>query len=70
VVWRVERVQACWYETSCFENPVITFLIMKRIYTETFIDRTAALSIVENRIRVVTDEGNQQVAVFKKKYWE
>jgi len=40
-------------------NPAITFLIKKRIITELFIDRTAALYIGETRIRVVTDEGDQ-----------
>jgi len=40
-------------------NPAMTFPIEKRITTEVFIDRSAALYIVETQNRVVTDAGDQ-----------
>jgi len=45
------------------ESPVMTFPIKKRINTELFIDRTAALNIKENWIREETSEGDQPVAL-------
>jgi len=44
------------------ENPVMIFLIKKRINTELFIEIAAAIFTEETRIRVVTIEGDQQVA--------
>jgi len=35
-----------------YENPVITFSIKRRMNTELFIDRTAALFVGESRIRM------------------
>jgi len=48
----------CLDEITC-GNPVMAFQIKKRINTELFIDRTAALYIGETQIRVVINEGNQ-----------
>jgi len=42
-------------------NLGMTYSIKKRIGSDLFIERTAALFIGETRIRVVTDEGYQQV---------
>jgi len=41
----------------------VTFPIKKRIHTELFIDRTAALCIRETQVRVGTIEGDQSVAL-------
>jgi len=43
------------------ENPVMTFLIKKRINTEPSIDRTAAFYKEETLIRVVTKDGDHKV---------
>jgi len=40
------------------ENPVMTFLIKKRINTELFIDEVAALQIQETRIINATNRWN------------
>jgi len=44
-----------------FGNTVMTFRIKKIINTEHFIDRRAALYLVETWIRVVTNGGDQPV---------
>jgi len=41
------------------ENPAMTFPIKKRISTEMFIDRTAALYIEESQIKIMTNESDQ-----------
>jgi len=40
---------------------VITFTIKKIIYTELLINRTAPLYLEETCVRVVTNEGDQQI---------
>jgi len=44
---------------SSTENPVMTFPIKKRVNTELFIYRMAALYIAESWVRDMTNEGNQ-----------
>jgi len=58
VVW---REPLCGDERTC-GKPAMKFPLEKRINTELLIDRTAALYVGETRIRVVTDEGNEQVS--------
>jgi len=43
------------------KNPVKTLAIKKKISTELFIERTAFLYSGETWIRVMTNEGDQQV---------
>jgi len=59
VLWSEESLRVRW-ENVC-ENPVVTLPKKKRINTELFIDRTAALNIGEIWIRVATNEGDQQI---------
>jgi len=51
-----------WRERMC-ENPMMTFPIKKRIHTELFIDRTAALYILESWIRDTIHKGIEPVAL-------
>jgi len=52
-----QRVRACWDERMC---EIMTCPIKNRINIDPFYERTTALYIGENRIRDVTNGGDQQ----------
>jgi len=59
VLWSEERMCEGWV---CLENPVMTFPIKKRINTELFIERMAALFLRFTSIWVKTSEGVEPVS--------
>jgi len=58
VLWSEESSQDGSWKN---ENPVMSFPIKRRINTDLFIDRMAALYLVESWIRHRTNEGDQRV---------
>jgi len=60
---KADRMNYVLIKANVCENPTMTFTIKKSINMELFIDRMAALYIVDGWIRVGTNEDDQHIDI-------